>query len=93
MREEEVQKKLLFFLRINQHLASGIGQSYLMLLEEIMESINKLYLYYSMQVNATVNQNGKGHLNYMTVRIMRTLKKEIIKVYLKFMEKCDNLNP
>jgi hypothetical protein len=43
-------------------------------------------------VNAAVNQNGKNVLNYMTVRVMRTIKKEIVKIYLKFLEKCNNLN-
>lgn len=28
----------------------------------------------------------------MTIRTMRTIKKEIVKVYLKFLEKCNNLN-
>lgn len=28
----------------------------------------------------------------MTIRIMRTIKKEIVKIYLKFLEKCNNIN-
>jgi hypothetical protein len=57
------------------------------------DSFNKLYLFYSGEVNAAVNQNGKNILNYMTVRVMRTIKKEIVKIYLKFLEKCNNINP
>jgi hypothetical protein len=56
------------------------------------DNLNKLYLFYSNEVNAAVNQSGKNILNYMTIRVMRTIKKQIVKIYLKFLEKCNNLD-
>lgn len=32
-------------------------------------------------------------LNYVTVRIMRAIKKEIIRVYIRLLEKCNDLTP
>ena len=66
-------------------LATGVGQPYLMMLQETADNFNKLYLFYSNEVNTAVNQNGKNILNYTTIRIMRTIKKEIVKIYLKFL--------
>jgi hypothetical protein len=74
-------------------LATGVGQQYVMLLEMLSETFNNLYLFYSGEVNTAVQTNGKNMLNYMTIRIMRTIKKEIIKVYLRLLEKCNNLTP
>lgn len=73
-------------------LATGVGQSYLMMLQEMADNLNKLYLFYSGEVNAAVNQNGKNILNYMTIRVMRTIKKQIVKIYMRFLEKCNNLD-
>jgi hypothetical protein len=63
-----------------------------MLLQELADNFNKLYLYYSGEVNAAVAQNGKNILNFMSVRMMRTIKKEVLKVYHKFFDKCNNIN-
>ncbi len=49
------------------------------------DNINKLYLFYSAEVNLAVNQNGKNILNYMTYKTMRNIKKQVIKVYLRFL--------
>jgi hypothetical protein len=56
-------------------LATGVGQQYIMLLEMLAETFNNLYLFYSGEVNTAVQNNGKNMLNYMTIRIMRTIKK------------------
>ena len=56
-------------------IATGAGQPYLVLLQEMADSFNKLYLFYSNQVNNAVNQSGKNILNYMTIKMMRTIKK------------------
>lgn len=93
LKEEEVQKKIIYYLKINEMLATGVGQPYLMMLQEMADSFNKLYLYYSNEVNTAVSQNGKNILNYMTIRVMRTIKKDIVKIYLRFLEKCNNINP
>lgn len=62
------------------------------MLQEMADNLNKLYLFYSGEVNAAVNQNGKNILNYMTIRVMRTIKKQIVKIYMRFLEKCNNLD-
>ena len=56
-------------------IATGAGQPYLVLLQEMADNFNKLYLFYSNQVNTAVNQSGKNILNYMTIKMMRTIKK------------------
>ena len=55
-------------------------------------NLNKLYIFYSNEVNSAVNQSGKNILNYMTIRVMRTIKKQIVKIYLRFLERCNNLD-
>lgn len=62
------------------------------MLDLISTTINNLYMYYSKEVNDTVAMTGKHVLNFMTVRIMRVVKKEVIKVYTKMLEKCNDLN-
>ena len=73
-------------------LATGIGQQYALLLQELAPVINNIYLYYSKEVNEAVAEKGKNVLNYMTIKTMRSIKKEVIKIYLKYLEKCNNLN-
>ena len=85
-------RKLLYFLRVNENLAVGVGSSYAMMLDITSSNFNKLYLYYSNEVNQTVNQTGKHVLNFMTVRSMRQIKKEVIKVYTRLLEKCNDLS-
>jgi hypothetical protein len=33
LKEEEVEKKIIFYLRVNEMLATGVGQPYLMMLQ------------------------------------------------------------
>lgn len=44
---EEVKGKLIYFLKINEMFATGIGQQYALLLEELAPILNNLYTYYS----------------------------------------------
>lgn len=90
--EEAVEKKILFFLKINEMLATGVGNQYALLLQELAPTMNKLYLYYSKEVNDSIAQNGKNVLNYLTVKAMRSIKKEAIKVYIRYLQKCVQLN-
>ncbi len=92
MKEEEIQKKLVFFLKVNEMLAKSIGQEYIVFLEIIAEQINKLYLFFSAEIETTVKNNGKNYLNYMSVKLMRAVKKEAIKIYIRFIENCDHLD-
>lgn len=74
---------MIYFFKLNENLAIGVGRNYATLLNLISETMNKFYLYYSNEVNTAVNTNGKHVLNYMTVRNMRLIKKEVIKVYTR----------
>lgn len=93
LQTEEVKQKIIFFLKINEMFASGIGQQYALLLEELAPILNNLYTFYSKEVNSSVAQNGKNVLNYLTVKSMRSIKKGVLKIYLKYLQKCNNLNP
>jgi hypothetical protein len=55
------------------------------MLDLISDSMNKLYLYYAGEVNAAVATTGKHVLNFMTIRSMRLVKKEVIKVYTRML--------
>jgi hypothetical protein len=92
LKEEEVIRKLIYFFKLNENLAVGVGRNYAVLLNSISESMNKFYLFYSAEVTAAVNLTGKHVLNFMTVRNMRMVKKEIIKVYTRMLERCNDLN-
>ena len=83
---------MLFFLKINEHIAYGVGQQYVLLLGEIADKINKLYMFYSMEVNSEVAKQGKNVLNYMTVKLMRNIKKQVIKIYIKYLQKSGDLD-
>ena len=91
LREEEIVRKILYFLRVNENVAVGVGSTYAMLLDHICGNFNKLYLHYSNEVNQSVNQNGMHILNFMTIRSMRQIKKEVIKVYTRLLERCNDL--
>lgn len=71
----------------------GVGKGYSLYLNTLNISMNRLYLYYSSEVNAAVTLNGKHVLNFMTVRNMRLVKKQVIKVYTRMLERCNDLNP
>ena len=66
---------MIYFFKLNENLAIGVGRNYATLLNLISETMNKFYLYYSNEVISAVNINGKHVLNYMTVRNMRLIKK------------------
>lgn len=92
LKEEEVIRKLIYFLKLNENLAVGVGKNYALLLNHLSETMNRLYLFYSAEVNTAVSQNGKHVLNFMTVRNMRLVKKQIIKVYTRMLERCNDLS-
>ncbi len=56
-------------------LATGVGRNYALMLDQISDSMNKVYLYYSMEINTAVAQQGKNVLNFMTVKAMRMVKR------------------
>lgn len=66
-----------------------MGRNYALMLNLISSTMNNFYLYYSGEVSSAVNLNGKHVLNFMTVRNMRLVKKEIIKVYTRMLERCN----
>jgi len=76
---------LIYFFKLNENLALGVGKNYSLYLNIISATMNRLYLFYSAEVNAAVNLNGKHVLNFMTVRNMRLVKKQIIKVYTRML--------
>jgi hypothetical protein len=85
-------QKLIYFLKINENLAVGVGRNYALMLNLINETMNKFYLFYSNEVNSAVNINGKHVLNFVSVRNMRVIKKEVIKVYTRMVERCHEIN-
>lgn len=56
-------------------LATGVGRNYALMLNHINDSMNKVYIYFSMEINEMVNKHGKNVLNFMTVKMMRMVKK------------------
>lgn len=92
LKQENVIKKIIYFFKLNENLAVGVGKNYALLLTFLSDSMNKLYLFYSAEVNTAVSLNGKHILNFMTFRNMRLVKKQIIKVYTRMIERCNDLN-
>jgi hypothetical protein len=66
-------------------IAMGVGSGYAVMLDLLSETMNNFYLFYSGEVNQAVATNGKHVLNFMTVRSMRLVKKEVIKVYTRML--------
>jgi len=75
LKEENVIKKLVFFMKLNEMLATGIGNNYSNLLNIINTTMNQLYLYYSVEITTIVSQQGKNVLNFMTLKAMRMVKR------------------
>lgn len=75
----------MFFLKLNETLAIGIGQQYALFLQNISEVINKLYVFYSDKVNESIEKQGKNSLNYVTVKSMRAIKKHALKIYIRYL--------
>lgn len=85
LKEESVIKKLNYFFKLNEMLATGVGKNYAILLGHLNDSMNKCYLYYSLEINTIVAQQGKNVLKFMTVKTMTMAKKGIIKVYTRML--------
>jgi hypothetical protein len=47
LREETVIRKLNYFFKLNEMLAMGVGRNYAVMLRELYETMNKIYLFYS----------------------------------------------
>jgi DNA replicative helicase MCM subunit Mcm2 (Cdc46/Mcm family) len=92
LKNEEVEQRILYFLKMNESLVIGVGEQYYQFLKIINEIINKIYLYYSKEVDAAVKEKGKNVLNYVTVKNMRAIKKQVIRIYINYLQKCNNLN-
>lgn len=75
MNQEEVQRKMMYFLKINERLAYSIGLSYGSLLITLSPSLNNIYTFYANEVEKTVTVQGKNVLNYLTVKRMRAIGK------------------
>ena len=73
-------------------VATGVGNQYALFLQEMSPVFNKLYLYYSNEVNEAVKNSNINVLNYITIKVMRSIKKQVIKVYIKYLTKCVNLS-
>lgn len=92
MRDENVIRKLNYFLKLNEMLATGVGRNYAVMLRELYETMNKVYLFFSVEISNMVAEQGKNVLNFMTVKSMRMVKKAVIRVYTRMLEKCNDLN-
>jgi hypothetical protein len=92
LKDEDNIRKLVYFFKLNENMAVGVGRNYALLLNMMNETMNNFYLFYSNEVNTAVTVNGIHVLNFMTVRNMRLVKKQIIKVYTRMLERCNDLN-
>jgi len=50
--------------------------------------MNDIYKYYSQLISAQVKQQGKAVLNYSTVKRLRAIRKDVIKLYVCFFHWC-----
>ena len=91
LKDEAITRKLNYFFKLNEMLATGVGRNYALMLDQLCDSMNKVYLYYAMEINAAVAQQGKNVLNFMTVKAMRMVKREVLKVYTRMLERCQEL--
>jgi len=81
LKDDNVEAKINFFLRINERLAYSIGLPYGSFLVQFNDTLNKLFIYYCTETENQVEAHGKLVLNYLTVKRMKTISKEILKLY------------
>lgn len=91
LKDESVETRINFLLRINERLAFSIGLPYGSFLIQFNDSLNKLFLYYCTETERAVETQGKQVLNFLTVKRMKAIGKEILRLYTTYINKCVNI--
>ncbi|KAL4493983.1 hypothetical protein ABPG72_022000 [Tetrahymena utriculariae] len=86
-------QQISLFLKINERICSSVGFCYVFILGQISLGMNEIYKFYSQNINSQVQQVGKQVMNYSTVKKQRTIRKDIIKLYICFFKWCRKDTP
>jgi len=75
LKDETVETKINFFLRVNERLAFAIGLPYGSFLVQFNDTLNKLFIYYCTETERAVETQGKVVLNYHTFKRMKAISR------------------
>ena len=86
-------KQIIFVLKANQYAAAALKESFIMQLGRIYMEMLQVYHLYSQFISAKIGSEGVGATRTVQIRLMMTLKREILKLIKTFVDHCtDNEN-
>jgi exportin-1 len=86
-------KQIIFVLKANQRAATALKESFIMQLGRIYMEMLQVYHLYSQFISAKIGSEGVAVTRTVQIRLMMTLKREILKLIKTFVDHCtDNEN-
>ena len=79
----DVIKSIDFIIKVNQKVASSVGQQYLAYLSQIFTDLIKIYKLYSECISNSVKQGGNDHM----IKPMKAVRRDILKLIQIYIEK------
>eukprot|EP00871_Galdieria_phlegrea_P002791 jgi/Galph1/3512/GphlegSOOS_G2142.1 len=89
MQQRDTMKRLVSILRTNSVTATYLGSYYMIQLRRIFSELLSVYSLYADMVFQAVNSSGVFATKTADVRLMRSVKKEILKTLESFFESAD----
>jgi len=84
----DIIKTIDFIIKVNQKVASSVGQQYLAYLSQIFTDLIKIYKLYSECISNTVKQRGNDHM----IKPMKAVRRDILKLIQIYIEKENNFD-
>lgn len=92
LRQNEILKTAINFLKINVRACYSLGHCYISQFNQIYLEILSVYKIYSQMISDAVATGGPVAAKTTTIKFMRTVKKETLKLIETFVERCEDPN-
>ncbi|KAL7553456.1 hypothetical protein ACHAWF_016738 [Thalassiosira exigua] len=86
--EPETIKDITKILKINNKTCGAVGSIYANQLQTFFMDVLNVYKVYSERVSSVIEQRGPGATQLSLVRQIRSAKKEVLKLFIAFIECC-----
>lgn len=87
LREEQVMRRLVNVLQMNSAACRGIGATFQPQLMHIFGDMLEAYRLYSSEIGMVISQRGKVEAHSAHVKLMRSVKREALKLIECFVER------
>lgn len=87
--QNETIKQMITVLKTNNHVASALGPAYIIQLSRIFLEMLHVYKLYSGYISNEITKSGPGVTAHATIKYMRTVKAEILKLLSCFFQNSE----